>query len=208
MPKIRGNTTAAPAPLDPATLAPGGADDTYPDYGNRAAGYAETMSRREANGSPALTSGTVYFTYFTSDVTVTVGSMLAAARAGGAPAPTLTRMGIYTVAPDGALTLAAWTVTSTTFFTTGNNSYARALDTSTGLPSPYQITRGTRYAFAILQTGSTTTVPTGLGVAGIAGVTSLPPRSASLLTGQTDLPATVAAAGLATAGSEFYIRAY
>ncbi len=171
----------------------GSASASYPYAGHDMTGV-ETFPRWVCDQGLNLQAGSpagIYFSYFTPQSNLLCGNV--ATFFSTAPtSATLGRMGIYSVAGNGDLTLVASTANNTTF--TSNALYQRPLTT------PYQLVAGTRYAFTIL-------VITG-GSAGTCRACALYPQMAALsprLSSQstlqyTDLPASVTNANLLTFG--------
>lgn len=147
----------------------------------------------------ALTSGTLRLSYFTARRTETVVSarVFSGGTAAGAT-PTLVRVGIYSVAVNGDLTLIASTPNDTTLLAAQNTAYTKAFSV------PWSKVAGTRYALAILVvTGAA--APTTLGTfAAIATEAGLAPRLAAAVSGQSDLPASIAAGSLANSTNMVY----
>lgn len=174
----------------------GGSAAGSTDYGHKPTNAIETMPRFiAAMGTPSHGAGVVGFTYFTPDISLTVTTLTTATRGVAGVGITLARMGLYTVAADGSLTLTARTAADATLWTATNTVYTRPLaENATGAAlTSYPVAAGTRYAFATLHVGSTT-APNLAGIAGYAPIEALTPRMFAYLTGQTDMPATVAAA--------------
>lgn len=196
-----------------ASVAPGGANDIYSDYGNRAAGIVETMSRDSidpTSGSPSPGAGTLALTYFTPDQTVTVSNLISATRGTAQAGATLARMALYSIDGTGALTCIARTASDPTLWQSTQNVFTRAIadDGQGNAIASVTLTRGQRYAFAILHVGSTT-APTIAGKGGIAGLMSASPRRGGFVTAQTDIPATITAATITagtTSGNYYYGR--
>lgn len=151
-----------------------------------------TLSRLLAGGTMTMTSQTLRLTLFTARKTevITKAKWFASTTAAGAT-PTLVRYGIYTEDADGGLTLVASTVNDTAIFAAPNTGYQKTLSAS------FTKTAGLRYACGVLVV-TAATAPT------VNGITSVPalltagsPRLAVTLTGQADLPSSVAAATVA-----------
>lgn len=140
----------------------------------------------------ALTSGTVYFTYFTAPRTETVTQVIfpTGNTAAGAT-PTTVEWGLFTVDASGNLTQVAATVNDTTLYSAGYAKDAAALAAS------YQTVAGQRYALGLLVV-STAAMPTACGNDATSALSwNGPVRKMSTLTGQTAMPASVTAASLA-----------
>lgn len=146
--------------------------------------------------SATLPNGSLRLTYFTARKTETiteVRTLVATASAGS----TLSRIGIYSEASDGDLTLVASTANDTTLWES-TGAATKALSASLAKQ------RGTRYAVGLLSVGASS-APVFYGHAtGLGTESSQPPRMASLLASQTDLPASISAASLGDAGLQYY----
>lgn len=154
--------------------------------------FVPARDRWSGTGVGPGSSGVLMLSYFFADHSETISTLTAFSGSTAAGAtPTLCRMGLYTVAANGDIALAASTPNDTTLFAAINTAYAKALSV------PLAITVGTFYATALLVvTGAA--VPTFHGVqhpaTGVLNTTSrLSPPFVGRVTGQTDLPASVAA---------------
>ncbi len=180
----------------------------YDEDGDAIANGVETMSRKQitANSAGLTASGRAHFTYFTpkKNATITKIALLSGGTAAGAT-PTLCRVGFYTVASDGALALVCAIANDTTLFAATFTEYERSLSTGGGLPASYTFNAGQRYAAGLLVvTGAA--LPTFYGnVTQLAGMTGRAPKIATLVTGQTDLPTSVAAGSLTNNTVLFHI---
>jgi len=159
-----------------------------------------TLPRTSAEGSYPVVSGQMRFTYFIARKTETVNQIrLATGSTAAAATPTVCRVGLYSVAADGALTLVASTANDTTLFAAVNTAYTRSVTT------PYQKVAGQRYALGIIVV-TAATAPSFAGTGFTSGAElAVSPRKAAALSGQNDLPASVAAASLALSGSMHYV---
>ena len=142
-------------------------------------------------------SGSLHLTYFDADKTAVVTTV--GARSGGTAAgatPTVARIGLYSVAANGDLTLIASTANDTALFSAANTNYSKSFSASA------TVTRGQRLAVGVLVV-SGATMPTLVGNSGNAGSSELAiaPRLCGLVTGQTDLPSSVAAGSVSNSGS-------
>lgn len=159
----------------------------------------ETAPDRSAwiSANVPLTSQQIRFTYITarkSEIINTLSTFTGATAAGATP--TLCRVGVYSVdSKNGNLTLMAACANDTALWNAPNARFDKSLTT------PWRKQAGTRYALAclcvsvaalpVLQgggSGSTTTV--------ISDLMNLEPRLVAALSGQADLPASVASASL------------
>jgi len=138
-------------------------------------------------------SGSVIFIYFTAKRNEAINTLTM--YAGSTPAaatPTLCRLGVYSVASNGDLTLQASTPNDTTLFAAANTVYPK------NLSSTWSKQAGQRYALAVLVV-SATTLPTFCGPAGLTIAAALMAQNPALCTrlaGQTDLPSNVSAGSL------------
>lgn len=146
----------------------------------------------------ATASGMMLLSYFTSrrseainTITTISGSTAAAAT------PTLCRVGVYSVASSGDLTLVAQSANTTSMWSSTNTAYAVATEAA------FNKVAGQRYACAMIcVTGGALPTLVGKGGFAIAAVGthwfSTSPRLFASITGQTDLPASIANASLAS----------
>lgn len=153
----------------------------------------------QIQASLTLTSGAVRLVYKTADADVTVSNLTA--RCGSSSTPsgiTLCRFGIYSVDGSGDLTLIGSTPNDTSLLETISTVYTKGLSVATPL------TAGSRYAFAIIQVAST--AATVSGATADAAELAVAPRVTASLGSQSDLPPTIAHAGLSTSTNVFYMR--
>jgi hypothetical protein len=147
----------------------------------------------------SMTSGTIRLTYFTARKSETVNNVrvLCGTTAAGAT-PTLIRVGIYTVANNGDLTLVASTASDTTLLAAANTAYTKALS------APYAKVAGTRYALGLIVV-TAAALPTMGGnsvIGGLGSEAGQTPKLCASFAAQTDLttPITNAQAAGSTAG--------
>lgn len=159
----------------------------------------DVINKLFAQSGTANAVGTVSWTFFSSPYSFTA-SQISYACGTAATGITLVRFGLYTVDSAGAVTLVARTASDTTIFATLNTLYTRSFATAGGYPSTYAITAGARYAIALIVTGSTGGLVTGMTV-GNNQALALSPRLTANLTGQTDLPTSVASNGYSAQGT-------
>lgn len=146
-------------------------------------------------------SGTEQFTYFTADkaATLTGVTIRSGSTAAGAT-PTLVRIGLYSVAANGDLTLIASTANDTTLLAATNTTYTKAFSASA------TVAYGDRLAIGVLVV-SGATMPTLAGVTGTGSAElAVAPRLTASLAGQSDLPSSVTAGSLSATTSLFYAR--
>lgn len=162
---------------------------------------ATSMDRRYASQSPTTASGTIRFAYFTAARAETIANiaMCTSGTAAGAT-PTLCRMGVYSVAANGDLTLVGACTNDTSLFATINTRYVRSLSAS------YPAVLGQRYAIAVLVvTGAAT--PTFVGSAPNAALATsfaTAPRVSATLAGQTDLASPITSGSLSSTTNAVY----
>lgn len=143
-----------------------------------------------------LVSGWVCLSAFTARRTQTISSITVGTTATAAGAtPTLCRLGIYSVNEADDCTLVASIANDTTLFAAANTTYSR------NLTAPYELVLGQRYATAFLVV-TAATFPSMVGVqldstAFTIAHGKTPPFQFARLTGQTNLPSSIAAASTA-----------
>jgi hypothetical protein len=172
--------------------------DTMP--GNLLTTGQATLHRDVASSSTLATgTGVLRLSYFTARKTET--STQCRVYSGGTAAaatPTLCRLALYTVAADAGITLVASTANDTTLFAGTSTSYTRSWSVA------YALQEGSRYAFGVLVvTGAA--APTLVGQApGASAEALLAPALSGQVTGQADLPASVASGSIVASGSRIY----
>lgn len=149
------------------------------------------------NGTISLATGVLRLTYFTCRKTESSTTGTVYCGTGAVATPTLIRYGLWTAGTDGALTaLVASTANDTALLAVANTAYPKAWST------PYTKLKGTRYAFGVLVVTAQTAplvygeVFGGVGAAAPVGLFSGAPLMVGSLTGQADLPSTVAAGSI------------
>lgn len=197
--------TGGPPAAHGASHAPGGTDDLYSGFGHRLSTVVEPFPAWAFSGNAALTSGTVYFQFWTADITPALARMLYDSRGVASSGLTLARLGIYSVSGN-TLTLVARTASDTTIGNTVNAESSVVFDTTGGFPSTLTPTRGTLYALAVILVGTT---PGNAPVCGQGATATMASRGplCRTLAGQSDLPTSTALTSLAQNASPFYIAA-
>jgi hypothetical protein len=181
-------------------LAAGGtAGSLLPPMGDQlTSGFAVVPERRLPVTATAVVSGSMIFTYFTAPESGTFTQMRVGVGAVAQATSTLVRVGVYSVAANGGLTLIGSSTHSGTQFNTINT-----LDTVT-LSTPAVLTAGSRYAWAPLVVGGTMPQIIGPSAGGTTNLfTTLAPRLNATFSGQSDLPASVATGSLSIANITF-----
>lgn len=161
----------------------------------------ETSMRRDDATSTAITlsTGVLRLRYFTARKTETITSVSMISGTAAGATPTLCRIGVYSVASDGALTLVASCANDTALFAGATTEYTRSLSASLSKVA------GTRYAIgALVVTGAS--APTCYGALVPSAVSGVAPRISGLVSGQTDLPASVAAGSIGDSSHGPYVR--
>jgi hypothetical protein len=158
-------------------------------------GFGSMGQRRSLSQNNLAASGTLWITYFRAPISYTVANLKAYSGTTAAGAtPTLARLGLYSVATNGNLTLLSGTTNDTTLFSATNTGYTRALGASQA------VTYGQWYATAVLLV-TAAALPTLFGTTsgsnGLAAATA--PRLSGSLGGQSDLPASITAGSVAAA---------
>lgn len=155
---------------------------------NQSATSVETFDRIHTQiATAAAVSGTVYFTYFTPLIDLTISKIGYTSGTTLASGGTLIRFGLYTVSGS-TLTLVARTASNTSLFAAASTYYEQALNTTGGYPANYALVAGTRYAVAQVFVGTTpgTRIASSFLTAGQEGDGNT--RLRASLAGQTDLP--------------------
>jgi hypothetical protein len=141
-------------------------------------------------------------TYITARRSETIGNVRTVC-AGPGSSMTLNRIGIYSAAEsDGSLTLVASTPSDTSMWSTGSNTvYTKALSAS------FNKVRGSRYAVGVLSVATAT--PNLMGYvylpASEMAASTAEPRITGFVSGQSDLPSTIAAGSISQTSQSFYV---
>lgn len=190
------DTFIRPAPTASQMAADTGVLDYFDTHG--ISGAEETMPRQLAATAVTMTSGDLKLSYFTARKTIKVASISVATGGTGAGAtPTTIKLGIYSVAANGDLTLQASSANDTALFSGTQTVYNKALSAS------YTITAGSRYAVGIIVvTGAA--APTLMGIAPSFGLAGLAPKFAGYRASRTDLDASITAAQSAQTANQIY----
>jgi hypothetical protein len=160
----------------------------------------ETMSREIASATnAAISTGTLRLTHFTGRKTETSTQVrVATGGTAAAATPTLCRIGLYTVATDGAITLVASIANDTTLFAAASTPYVRSWSSS------YGMLFGQRYALGVLVVSGAAT-PTFIGqTVGSATECLVAPALSAQVTGQSDLPSSVATGSVVGSGTRIF----
>jgi hypothetical protein len=137
-----------------------------------------------ANTYQGLTSGIIFWTFFTPQKTITVDRITMATGSTASASLTLARMGLYTF-DETTATLVARTASDTTLFNATASAFTKIFDTAGGYPASYQLVAGTRYGVAVICTGST--MPTMVCDVVNTAIGALTPRIFGYRTSQSDL---------------------
>jgi hypothetical protein len=135
----------------------------------------------------AFTSGYVQLAFTTCRTSFTASKIRTYSGTAAGATPTLVKLGIYSEAANGDLTLLAATANTPTIYATANTKYEPALTTTVNLVA------GNRYALAaiVVTTAALPTTPTSFGASAAQQELAIAPRRAGNRTGQSDLPATI-----------------
>lgn len=159
-----------------------------------------TIPRRLVNNN-AVSSGNqnLRLTFFTATKTETITQIRTITGTTAAAGATLARIGIYSVAGNGDLTLVASTANDTSLWIATNTAYTKTVSV------PFTKTRGQRYAVGVLVDGSST-APTfmGLFASFLSAECAEPPRICGFVFGQTNLPASVSAGSVSNTTNQYY----
>ncbi len=174
------------------------------ERGNGAAstGGVESLARTGLSevDSP---SGQLSLAYVTAAVTSSVTKLMVASGSVAAAGVTLARLGLFTAAADGSVTLVARTAVQTGLGAATFTPYEYALATTGGYPASYTVTAGQRYAIGLLQVATTPMKVQGAYVLDPA----TPPVMARIVAAQTDIAASYAAGALSVHYMLAYLRA-
>lgn len=158
-----------------------------------------TMRRREITSTGATqTAGSLRLSYFTAEKTELINTVRTMSGSTAAVASTLCRIGVYTVATNGDLTLVASTANDTALWSATSTSYGKTFTSS------FTKRKKQRYAVGTLVVGATT-APNLMGQSQLlAAEAAQPPRLCGSVSGQTDLPSTVAFASVSDTTIQVY----
>lgn len=137
----------------------------------------------------AMISQAMILTYFTADKTETISTVTTYSGTAATATPTLIRIGAYSVAANGNLTLVASTTSDTSLYAAANTAYAKSFSSS------WSKVAGTRYALGMLIVSSQT-MPSIIGhqLSASTGATAAyieAPAIVGRLSSQSDLPSSV-----------------
>lgn len=169
----------------------------YPDSYNLLTIGQATFPRSFATTAVAPGSGNMRLTYFTAWKTETSVSVRMVAGSTPAVAPTLSRVGLYTVAANGDGTLVASFANDTAFLSAASTTYTKAWTT------PYAVVKGQRLALGQLMVAGTTSTVLGATVSNAAEAAEAP-RMTGTVGGQADLPASFLSASVTAGGVRPY----
>lgn len=160
----------------------------------------QTMVQHAAFSSVSPTSGTMDFAYFTARASGPRTNLRQYTSTSGASGLTLAKLGLYSVAANGDLTLIAATGNETGLFGSSGTAYSPAMLTSPTLVA------GERYAIGSLFIGTTMGNRVGMAFPSSAIPAAFGPvnRPTARLSGQTDLPASVAYGSLVNTTGVIY----
>jgi len=149
-----------------------------------------TLPKWIATSQQNVAGGTVYLSFFTPLVNMTVSTIAMSTVGVVVAGSTLSRMGLYTWDGTTATLVARTASETTTLFTAANTLYSRSFDTTGGYPATYNLVAGTRYAVAVIAVGATAgTLLTG--AAATSGFFATAPLMAASKTAQTDLATSI-----------------
>lgn len=163
--------------------------------------YSEETMSRQMVSSAALApgSGGMRLMYFTAKNFGTYSQVKIPSGSTGSDTPTLVRIGIYSVAADGALTLIASSANDTAIFAAANTVYTVPLSAAVNLYA------GRMYALGVLQVATTAAKLVGaVGVAAMNGLNSQLPRVSATLTGLSDLRSSIVDGDLTNQNDRIY----
>lgn len=149
------------------------------------------VAPRPGNSTATLSSGNVYFTFFSPMWSSTVNAISVSSGLSVTSGVTLIRFGLYTFDEEtGAATLVARTSASTSIFASTNTLATLLFNTTGGFPATYTLTAGARYALGVIVVATNPgSVYTAYNAQPLV-LSALEPRTTGVVGGQTDLPTT------------------
>lgn len=164
-----------------------------------AAGFSTLPRWLADNSAVAVGTSTCRWSYFTAPYSLLSTTVRSATGTSATGTPTLVRVGLYLVDALGNLTLVASTANDTALWASANTAYTKSWS------NPYQLQSGQRYAVTGIVVGASPCTLLGRQPgSALAAEFALPPVLASSLSGQSDLPATVAVGSLTNIGGYAY----
>jgi hypothetical protein len=149
-----------------------------------------TLPRNAQVQTAALASGELRLTYFTAAKTETIDTVTVHTGSVTTSGVTISRIGIYKVLSDGSLVLVSSSTNDTSLMTAASTAYAKAV-------TAFKKRRGITYAVGVLQVHSGGTGPTLVGQTLLTDTHLQEPVPGAVVTGQANLPSTIAQASLA-----------
>jgi hypothetical protein len=132
-------------------------------------------------------NNTIFWTFFTPQVTLTVGNISMCTGSIASTSLTAVIMALYTF-DETTYTMVARTASDTTLFNATSTLYTKPFDTATGYPATYTLQKGVRYGVGLWMQGST--FPTLAGAAINPQVSTLSPRASGYRGSQPSIPTT------------------
>ena len=132
-------------------------------------------------------NNTIYWTFFTPQVTLTVGNISMCTGSIASTSLTAVIMALYTF-DETTYTMVARTASDTTLFNATATVYTKPFDTATGYPATYTIQKGMRYGVGVWMQGSAFPTLAGAGIN--PQVHALSPRACGLRGSQSSIPTT------------------
>ena len=168
----------------------------------------DTIPRDRTMTGGTISVSSVYLTMFTPVYDLTISNCTLITGATTPSGITFARMGLYTWNESaGTGTLVARTAPDATIGAAANTAYSRAFNTTGSYPASYNLTAGTRYAFAFIFHAAT---PPNIQcvTGGNNASVNLPPVLAKALATQSDLPIAANTSFPNSAGNMFFGRLY
>jgi hypothetical protein len=183
-------TSGSASDLSTGTLPDARISSTFATAANvhatlQAGAGVDTTTRLVVHSNQSLTSGVVFYTFFTPSRSMSVSQISMMSRAAGSGL-TLARMALVSF-DETTATILARTASDTTLFTTADTLYTRSFATAGGYPASYSLAAGTRYGIAVICVG--TTMPGLMGITQNQAVsTSISPKLNVYVNSQSDIP--------------------
>jgi hypothetical protein len=165
---------------------------TFSFTGNESTTRLDVIPRETVSSGRSIANGELTLVFFTPDADFTVTNMIVESRS-GSTGGALVKMGLFRAVSSDLLTCVARTASDTTILQAANTLHTRAIvDNGAATPgaiSSVVLSRGLRYAFAVLGVGWTGAPQVG-GSSSSFNMSNLFPMLGAVVSGQTDIGAT------------------
>lgn len=163
--------------------------------GNTSAARIDVIPRDLVQNGRTLANGAMALSFFTPDTDFVVSNLICESRGAGTGA-TLTRMALFVAPSASVINCIARTANDVTILASANARFSRAIAdngaASPGAIASVTLTRGLRYAFAVLGVGWSGAPQAG-GNNSSFSISEIGPLLGAVITGQTDIGSTYSA---------------